>query len=442
MQWQRLIYTLMWALFLTAPVAYADLLSNARIEADARHYDAAEKLLREQLAAHGDDDAAQFLLAQVLSWQEKYNDSLAHYDALLRRHPDQVDYLLGKSQVLVWEGKPAAALPLLSKARRNAPHYEEVWRLQIRALMDAGSAHQLRQAKRIRAKAQQRFPNSKWDRAEAQPPRKMVVTERTPNVPTTATPEVVRATQPPVTNEPETGAAAPAQENRRTEIEAGIAHDSLDRGLEDWRSFYVTGLHRLDEGKRIYGGVRETTRFGLQDSEIQAGISIPWASRWTGAIEATYSGTHRVLPKSALRGDIGYSLADGWLAWGGLKHTEYADAKVDLTSLSVERYWDKFRAAYTLSNSRLDSGGSATTHRMQADYFYGDRNRIGLGYVSGQEVENLGQSGVLSSDVRSVFMVGTHWFAPQWGVSYELNQHRQGDSYTRKGISLGIRRLF
>ncbi|MBT8442292.1 MAG: YaiO family outer membrane beta-barrel protein [Gammaproteobacteria bacterium] len=117
-------------------VAYAmdDVLAAAHAELDAGHRDAALAILEQHVADQPGDQEARYLYARVLAWEQQWKASLVQYDQLLTLGPDNADYLLGKSQVLVWSGRAADALPLLEKARQLAPDYEAIMRLEAQAL--------------------------------------------------------------------------------------------------------------------------------------------------------------------------------------------------------------------------------------------------------------------------------------------------------------------
>src|SRR6202008_4136743 len=50
----------------------------------------------------------------------------------------------------------------------------------------------------------------------------------------------------------------------------------------------------------------------------------------------------------------------------------------DLGILTFERFWDRYRGAYTVSSGRADGGAIATSHRLQFSYFYSARSSVGL----------------------------------------------------------------
>lgn len=134
------------AILVLIPVAHSlgadnGAVSRARMAIDAGNRGSAVTMLEQRVEAEPTDAEARFLLARVLSWLERWPESLQHYDLLLADSPDNVDYLHGKAQVLVWSGRPEQALPLLERARALAPEYESIWQLESQALLAAGGGH-------------------------------------------------------------------------------------------------------------------------------------------------------------------------------------------------------------------------------------------------------------------------------------------------------------
>jgi YaiO family outer membrane protein len=296
------------------------------------------------------------------------------------------------------------------------PENEDVWRAEIEALSAAGGDSQRQEAERLRQEAQARFPRSPWTSAAFE----------------TAGTAGGNPVAPPL---PAAGSA------RATQVEAGYAYEGLSNGYADWRSSYLWTDHVYGERKVIYGVLRQTQRFDLRDREIRAGMSYPLAERWTATLEAGASPDHNVLPKRSLTGELAHSYTAGWGVSAGLTRTQYDTVRSDSGRVGVERYIADFRLAYTVSLARLQGNGSATTHKLQAAYYYSARSNLAIALVTGQEVSSE-PAGVVTTDVRSVTLNGLHWFQPRWAVSYEFLTHRQGDSYTRKGVQIGLRHVF
>jgi YaiO family outer membrane protein len=229
----------------------------------------------------------------------------------------------------------------------------------------------------------------------------------------------------------------------RTEAEIGFTREPLTNSLPAWRSVYFEAEHRFADRHTLYGGVRKTERFGLDDTEVHSGLYFPLGATWTSLVEASVSPTHRVLPGTSLFGELHKRLPGGWGAGLALRHGEYNQTGTQIASLLVERYWDSFRGAYTLYSARPEGASSASSHRLQLSYYYGDRSSIGLSVSTGREVENVGPPrGVISSDVQNVTLTGRHWFAPGWALTHDLLTQQQGVLYHRQGLRLGIRHSF
>lgn len=235
-------------------------------------------------------------------------------------------------------------------------------------------------------------------------------------------------------------AAAPAL---GAELEAGASVERLSGGREDWRSAYLEAAHTLSERRALYGGARETERFGLRDTEAWAGHDFPLDARWSLQLEASTSPTHRVLPRLGAFAQLQRRLGDGWMASAGLRYRDYDAGRTNQLTAGAERYWGAWRGAYTLYLGRPDGGSTQAAHRVQLDRYYGARNSAGLSLAGGREAENQGPpAGIVTSDIRAVALVGRHWLDAHWALAYELGWHEQGDFYRRRGLRLGIRRAF
>lgn len=239
------------------------------------------------------------------------------------------------------------------------------------------------------------------------------------------------------------GVAATGLKVPRSEIEVGHSSETLTNNLPDWKSTYLLAAHRFGERRTLYGGLRETRRFGLDDTEAHAGLYYPVGETWTALAEASASPTHEVLARYSAYGQIQKNLPGGWGLGLGLRHNEYSLTGTNVLSVFAERYWGNFRGAYTLYSGRPEGASSAASHRLQLSYYYADRNSVGLSYSNGREVEYLGPPrGVLTSDVQNWTLSGQHWMTPAWALTYDLVNHEQGNLYRRQGLRLGIRHSF
>lgn len=226
------------------------------------------------------------------------------------------------------------------------------------------------------------------------------------------------------------------------QAELGISRETLDKGYAGWGSHYVEVENKLSARQVVYGTLRETSRFGLTDSELAAGYSRPAGDKWTAVLEGNASASHLVLPKYSVLYQLQYMLDDNWGAHAGLRHTEYDTAVANLGILTLELYQGNYRAAYTLYSGHLAAARSTTSQRVQLSRYYADKSWLGLAVSAGNELENLGNGLVQQSEVQSLLVNGRHWFSLNWALSYEAMVHRQGDYYTRNGIRFGLRRQF
>lgn len=380
-----------------------DALAKARAAIEARRFRSAQVTLEDIVADAPENDEARFLLARVLSWQDAFDASLNQYEILLRRAPGNADYLLGKAQVLHWAGKSADALEVAERARRLAPDYVGVWRLELQILVALGGDPNIERAKRLRAEAVARFPNENFDQA--------------------------------------TG-VTPTPEARQNEIELAGSFDDLNNGRASWRGISLRLSHDFSRRENIYAIVRGTDRFDEFDQELRAGGYLALSEKWTLNLEAGLSPGHEVLPHWSLYGRIQRELWDGWNLQLGVLHRKYTRVDTDTGSLTLERYWSDFRGAYTLSATHIDGGSPAYTHTAQADYFYEDRSFIGMFAFLGEEPEFIDRGVLLVRDTYGLGLRGVHWFRPAWAFSWLVEQQKIEDAFTRRGGFVGLRHRF
>ena len=224
-------------------------------------------------------------------------------------------------------------------------------------------------------------------------------------------------------------------------LEAGVTADSLTNGYSDWRGYYLNGSHKFAPRQSVYAGLLHAERYDLVDVDLNVGTYQPLAERTAVIFEGTFSSAHNFLPNWSSLAQVEQQLGDGWnsaIAW---QHRVYTDTTVDTAKIIGERYWGNFRAAYALLAGRSPDLGNTIGHQLNGDYYYRDGDFVGLGVASGEGLDRVGL-GAQRSNVRAMYVRGLQNVANNLGITYQLSVHKQGDYYTRKGISLGLRYLF
>jgi YaiO family outer membrane protein len=226
-------------------------------------------------------------------------------------------------------------------------------------------------------------------------------------------------------------------------VQAELAHESshLSNGSPDWRETSLRLTQQLSQRSVRSVALTQTSRFGLQDQEVSALVSLPLADKLTASVEGSFSPTHRVLARQSLAATLQYEFQPTWIAHLGLGHRRYDGADVDSGLLMIEHYFSDFSASAAWKPVRA-SGSSASSTELRASYYYGDANSVGLILSQGSEPTTLGPGVVVLTDVKAVALLGRHWVNPQWAITYALSQTRQGDFYTRRSVRLGAKHVF
>lgn len=255
-------------------------------------------------------------------------------------------------------------------------------------------------------------------------------------------PAVRPQTAPEATETPETSKSP--EKTPKYEIQLQTSTETLSRGLGTWRTAAVYAERRFANRQIVWGTYRRSTRAGNRDQEFIGGIYKPLANKWAVTAEAMYSPTARYVGKFSVMGEVEKALKKGYVAHFGARFTRYTTVRATSAYGLLEKYWGNNRAAYTLYLTRLSNAGTAPTHRVQYNRYYGERvNSFGATVAYGKEHENLGPSlGILRSRTWSVGLSMRHWMTKRFGLTVDGTLHRQGDLYYRRGLSFGIRYRF
>jgi YaiO family outer membrane protein len=344
---------------------------------------------------HPPPPAERFECARRLAESGDYAAALRGYEELSGRYPDNVDYLFGAAQARFWSGDLEGALRLLPRARRLAPDYEAVWRLeyQVLASLDGPDLEARRQT--FRSAALQRFPDAAWLQHE------------------------------------------PARPPVRLSWEVGMNVDSLDNGAEDWQHVYAQIDRRSPAGNIASLTVSEHRRFGLADPELAIGGSFKPFEDWVVDGGLRYSPNAEFLPQTTAELGFARVLERGWVVGADVRQRRYADDSVDTFGIEVQRYFGRFHASWHLQNTRLGSA-SSLVQVAAGNYFTESGSRYGVTVAAGEEVEIAAPGQLLEMDISALAVSGSHPLGEHLAVLWRVGTHRQDAFYRRTTVGLSI----
>ncbi|HTT41216.1 MAG TPA: hypothetical protein VMH32_26460 [Burkholderiales bacterium] len=242
-----------------------------------------------------------------------------------------------------------------------------------------------------------------------------------------------------------------------------------DTGLPDWRRApsYSNG-HPPDEGAAYVQLMPGDSR-GLTAYESTGGYWVPLSKSLSSLVEASVSpATLGGGAERSVFGQLGAQLGAGWGMQVGLRRSEFETASTEglaprsglgltalpavtttagqgagLGVLTFERYWDRYRGAYTVSSSRADTGSTATSHHVEFNYFYDARSSVGIAYTAGRSFDNGFPLTTLTPvDATNLGLLGEHWFSPSWAINYNALLEDRGLQGLKPELRLGLRMRF
>lgn len=236
-------------------------------------------------------------------------------------------------------------------------------------------------------------------------------------------------------------AAAQAPAGPETRVNLVHERSNLSNGLPDWSASTLRLTHLRDQRTTVDADVTQTRRFGLDDTELGLGGSLPVGQPLTLNLRLTASPTHRVLPRHSVAGGAAWEFQPAWLLHGTLKTTRYDSNTVDQGSAMLEHYFGNFSAAAALHTART-LGRTTQAWELRGAWYYGDRSSVGAMASTGDEAVELGPDALGIARVRSVALVGAHDLGGPWMLRWGIHHVRQGGFYTRSGASLGVQYAF
>jgi YaiO family outer membrane protein len=365
---------------------------------------ACDAALEAAVAAQPENTETREAFARACAREGQHERALAEYDRLLTRDAGNVDWLLGKSQALVALARPREALPLLADARRRAPAYEDVWRLNINALENLG---ELTAADTLLAEAARQFPQAAWPRER----QAALVEDRLLE--------------------------------RSTRLSADMSYEDLSGDRSAWRGASL-GLDRHLGGPRhLFAGLHVEERFDTQDEQLQLAFADRLTGHWSYGLTAEAAPDAEVLPEWSFTAEAGRGLPDAWSFGLRLRHASYSAVDVDTLAGTVEKYASWLRLGYTLNaakTSGIDDPSYGHLLHFAHDYGTGSRAALVLGF--GEEAETVAPGVVQVTDTKSISIAGLHWTSAAWGLAWEAGWYEQGDLYDRIRVRLGLEHRF
>jgi len=265
----------------------------------------------------------------------------------------------------------------------------------------------------------------------------------------------------------------PAQAQTLRSASPDARFDTLrpESGFQDWRRLSLEGGARLTDVGAGYAYAQPGDPLGANSPEIVGGYWRPLSQRLSSLFETSVVPGVSGTGERSVLGQLATQFGKGWGLQAGVRHSDIgvplteslnrpsglglsalppmsgtSSLGADLGMVTVERFWDRYRGAYTLSSGRADGGATATSHRLQFSYFYSTRSSVGLSYTTGRVFDPAlplsGLTGMTPVETSNYGLMGEHWFTPSWSINYNALLEDHGVDGLRPEIRLGLRLRF
>ena len=237
-----------------------------------------------------------------------------------------------------------------------------------------------------------------------------------------------------------------------------------DSSFPAWRRLYLDPAGHIVAAPIGYVSVSDPLT-----QEVTSGVFQALSENLASLLETSYTTGLQGMPERSVMGQVGAQFGNGWGMQAGVRHSEIglraveqapgvtdwqtlrvgSAASANLGMLTFERYWDRYRGAYTFFSGRTDTGSLATGHRVQLHYFYSERSSVGLAYTTGRPFDPaMGFGNTVATDVSNLGVTGEHWISSSWainynaGVNYNVLAPESSVSGLKPELRLGLRLRF
>lgn len=223
-------------------------------------------------------------------------------------------------------------------------------------------------------------------------------------------------------------------------VELSADYQHYSKGLSAAQTLSVAGSLK-HATRTLYGEVSDYQRGEAHDAPIQVGAYQSLTATGSLHVEGTWTANPLIKPKHQAYLGWYQSLPGGWTVEPGYQWTSYETVSVEKASVVFEKYVGAYRFVYGAGQVSL-AGETAFNHRLQADWFYRDQDKLSAGFAFGDDQEVLPNGQVIQTPVRNYFVAGAHSLSPTWQLLWQLQHTDQGDIFRQQGARLGIRHQF
>ncbi len=225
-----------------------------------------------------------------------------------------------------------------------------------------------------------------------------------------------------------------------TVLTAGISHERLNNEQPSWQQQDV-GLQTGFGPRSLWEiGARRAQRFGLSDSEFNAGLTMPLSAGWNGSIAATYSPESRFFARASGSVQLTRSLSGGWDVHGQWQRRVYDTITTNAFGAGLDKYVGDWRYAAIVTYGRSNVGPIGSVARLQVDRDFGDRAKLSAIATFGRELDSA-KPGSQAYRVNSYVLFGVLPISAKWSLRGEVGTHRLTGLYQRTGGRLGVEYL-
>lgn len=359
-----------------------------------KRYEEAEAILSSALKAE-DNEALRFMYARVLSWQGRNVEALEQFDILLKRSPDNADYLLGKARVLYWIKDYVNAYNLLTKARQLSPGYKDVWELQISVLRAFSGGEESVRLNKLTGDYMRLFPVE--------------------NI----------------------GAASEKTSSPIVKVFSAYDYSTLDNKSPTWKEYNIGVAYLGGEHLTPVVSWSKVRRFDLDDSAVAADLYYRYFNHALYA-GVSYSDEGILLPSMFYRFSLSSTIDNRVSFEGGYQQRQYSFLTTNSVSLAASMLSQYGVLTYKATTTLVDENNRTLSNELKMSFVISRKISVSYGINFGHELEVDGSKKMALYEVSGYLASVQAKLYRNFDIKMSYQHQKQGQAYVRNGYSAGL----
>jgi YaiO family outer membrane protein len=216
------------------------------------------------------------------------------------------------------------------------------------------------------------------------------------------------------------------------QIDMQSAYENVDP-KPDWNDQLMSLMYIYDKYFKFLVSADRAERFGYNNTMLSISTYFPLPNNFNWYINFGYTPNNTIFPETRIDIYLQTLIYKATSLISAVSFLNYDNQKIRYFQLGVDQYLGDYSATYQFYFSKSLSA----THSIRLSW-YGEDDRITLGFINGNESYNLYSNYSLNIHTTSIFGNYSHWLTRNVGMLANVSYSHTSQQQNRIRFGLGI----